>query len=192
MVQGREPVLQHRAGRHRIERHHLDAACLQFLEEFLRRLVRAHRVVDEAHLHARLGARDERRGELLADIVGLEDVRLHVDVVLGTPDGGEHRGVRVGPVLEKDHTVADAERAAGERFLDGDVLLERTAIRRFGLELLDDRLALLRREDSATALEAHVVGADLLRLQEIAVDRRRRARAEEQDERRDAGGAKKR
>ena len=61
---------------------------------------------------------------------------------LRAADRGEHRVVGGRAVLEQDHAVADAERGAGDRLLDGEVAVEEIGFRRARLEVLDDGLAL--------------------------------------------------
>ena len=105
------------------------------------------RVVDQVDLHAFALLGDQRIGELATDVVVLEDVGLHVDVVARPADRREHRRVRGRPVLEQRDGVAGGQRRSGNGFLEREVAVEDA-----GLDTADAcrplRMALLRSADS--------------------------------------------
>ena len=115
-------VIAHQPGQRpgdprRVEGPHLDPAVAQPVPEPPAGGVqRAEPVVDEPHLHAGLGAGDQRVGEPLARRVVVEDVDLEVDEALGGGDGVEPRRVVLRGVLQQPHGVAlDQRRAGGAR-----------------------------------------------------------------------------
>ena len=187
MVERVEPSRHHGSGPQRIELDHLHAARGEVREEFPGRVERARRVVDEPHVESRPRFLGQRGGELPADVIAVEDVGLHVDVVLRPLDGGKHRRVGLGAVFEERHLVADAERSVGQRLLDREVMLEDVVAGGVALDLLEERLALRAGEYAARALEAHF-GDVGFGPQEIAVERRGRARAEKRSEERECRG----
>ena len=133
----------------RIELQRADAAVAQALEELLRRAERAHAVVDQVHLHAFALLCDQCVREAPADLVVLEDVRLHVDVVTRGCDGHEHGAVRVRPVLEQPDTIAADEGRSGHGLLDREVAIEDSRVVGAALESGEDLATARRRERPA-------------------------------------------
>src|SRR5687768_3920374 len=114
-------------GRHwvdRIEFDHADAALPETFEESLWRAESAHAVVDEIDLHSRRLPLQQQIRKLATGLVVLEYVGFEIDVVARLTYGGEHGGVRRGPVLQQNRPVSDHERAADDCLLDRDVLLK--------------------------------------------------------------------
>ena len=75
------PFLARRQRVDRVELEHPDAAVGQPLEEGRRRADGAHAVADQIDLHALPLLVDQRLRKALADLVVVQDVGLHVDVV---------------------------------------------------------------------------------------------------------------
>src|SRR3569832_1046799 len=72
---------------HRVVFEQIDAAGAEPLEKFARRAEGADAVVDEIDLYALRLLLDQGIGETPAHLVVVEDIGLHVDVILGRPDG---------------------------------------------------------------------------------------------------------
>ncbi len=141
------------AGLTRIELQRADAVVAQALEELLRRTERAHAVVDQVHLHALLLLCDQRIRKAPADVVVLEDVRLHVDVVACGRDGREHGAVRVRSVLQQAHAVATDEWRSRHRLLDREVAIEDPRIVSTALESGEDLAAARGRQRSTRTFD---------------------------------------
>ena len=118
----------------------------QPLEELGGCAKRAHAVVDQVHLHALLLLLDQGIHEAPADLVILEDVGLHVDVVACRQDGREHRPISVWSVLQQPDPVAGQQRAVGHGLLNCEVTVKNAGVVGTALELRQDRLAARRRE----------------------------------------------
>ena len=149
------PALAHRQRVDRIEFEHARASFGQLLEEGGWRAEAAHAVADQVDLHAMLLLGDERLHEALADLVVLENVGLQVDVVARGRDGGEHRLVGVGAVLQQPHLVAGGQRAADDGLLERQVALEDVRVLAAAVQAVEDRLALRGRQRAARAFDLH-------------------------------------
>ena len=110
-------------------------------------------VVDQVHLHALALLLDQGIREAPADLVILEDVGLHVDVVARRQDGREHRTIGVRSVLQQPDPVAGQQWAVGHRLLEREVTVEDVGVVGTALELLQDRLAARRRERPPCAVD---------------------------------------
>ena len=115
-----------------VELDRLDACVLQALEKRLRCGEAADAVVDQVDLDTLSLLCDQGVGEFPPGLVALEDVGLHVDVVACRGDRREHRRIGVRPVFEQRDPVAQAERAARDFLLEGQVAGERVRVVRPG------------------------------------------------------------
>jgi hypothetical protein len=130
-----QPLLPGRQRVDRIELEYLHAAGAQAIEERFRRADGTDAVVQQVDLHAVRALLQQQLRELPADLVVLDDVALEVDVVGGGADRGKHRPVSRRAVLQQEHPVARRERAADDRLLDGDVLLQDVELARIAGQL---------------------------------------------------------
>ena len=96
---------------------------------------------------------DEVRGR--ADLVIVEDVSLHVDVVTGCVDCGDHRPVGGRAILQKAHFVAGRQRAADDGLLHRQVAIEQVSLPATPFQAFDRGLALCSRQGSARTFELH-------------------------------------
>ena len=84
----------------------------------------------------------QRLGKALADGVVVQDVGLHVNVIGGAIDGGQHGRVGGRAVLQQQHPVAGGQRAADDGFFEGQVALEDIGHDTAGLQARQDCLSL--------------------------------------------------
>ena len=94
----------------------------------------------------------------LADLVILENVGLHVDVVARPLDGREHRPIGIGAVLEQPNTIAGQQGTVGHRLFEREVAVENVGLFGAALEPLQDRAAARRRERPLRALDLRRFG----------------------------------
>ena len=87
------------------------------------------------HLHALALLLDQGIREAPADLVILEDVGLHVDVVARRLDGREHRPIGVRAVLQQSDPIAGQQRAVGDGLLEREVTVEDVGVVGATLEL---------------------------------------------------------
>jgi hypothetical protein len=115
-VVARDPA-ERRGEARRVVAAHLDASRPQLVPESRRGLADpAEPVVHEAHLHALARPRDERRCELLAHLVVVDDVALEVDASPRAADRFEPRRIVLARVFEQADAVAlDERRPRGPR-----------------------------------------------------------------------------
>ena len=171
------PTGLRRKGVHRIEFLHLDAGVNQALEEFARRRERAGAVIHQHDFDALRTARDQCVRKLPADIIVLDDVRLHQHVILRGIDRREHCLVSGRPVAQERGAVADDERRVGDGFLECEMAIEDARLLTARFQLVEDLLALLCVESAARRLEPdRRSGA-----RHTGIDRRQRAAAGDEE-----------
>src|ERR1700722_9711007 len=83
----------------RVELDQPDSVRSHPIEEAARRKHRSEAIVDYVDLHALLLFRDQLVGELVPDLIAVENVGLEIDVMRRALDRGEHRAIRRGAVL---------------------------------------------------------------------------------------------
>ena len=115
-------------------------------------------VADQVDLHALALLVDQRLREALADLVVLDDVGLHVDVVARGRDRREHGVVGGRAVLQQHHVVAGGQRTADDGLLERQVALEDVGRLTRGAQSIENGLALRRRQGAARALQLHRLG----------------------------------
>ncbi|MNF69321.1 hypothetical protein D3C84_511970 [compost metagenome] len=125
----------------RVELQHVDAGVAEAGEEFARRGEGADAVANQVDLHAVALPGDQRLGEALADLVVVEDVGFHVDVVACRADGRHHRLIGLRAVLQQLDMIAGGQRTAGDGLLDRQVQVEDVGGHAAGLDALEDGLA---------------------------------------------------
>src|SRR5262249_15005543 len=102
------------AQRDRVEPGDLGVGVAELVEVAAAQAARAHRVEEEPHADAVLGALREELDETAAEMVGLPDVVLEVNVVRRRLDRGADRRVGRGPVgVELERLGAERRRLAG-------------------------------------------------------------------------------
>ncbi|MNG09829.1 hypothetical protein D3C84_932650 [compost metagenome] len=139
----------------RVELHQPDTRLTQSVEECRRRGEGADAVVDQVDLHATALLGDQGVGEALPDLVVVEDVGFHVDVVTRAFDGREHRRVGLGAVLQQVDLVAVGERAAHQGLFDRQMQVEDVGLHAGGLEPVQDRLAARFGKRALGAIQLH-------------------------------------
>src|SRR3569833_139260 len=149
------PTLLEIERNHRVEFEQIDAAVAVPLEKFARRAEGADAVVDEIDLFALRLLLDQGIGDTPAHLVGVEDIGLHVDVILGRPDGREHRFKGLRPIFEQGHLVAHHQRAAADGLFEREVADDEVGRLTAVAEALKDLLALLRRKRTARPRELY-------------------------------------
>ena len=100
---------------------------------------------------------DQGLRETLADLVVLEDVGLHVDVVARRHDGRQHRLVGGRAVLQQQHLVARGQRAADDGLLERQVAVEDVGVLAAGSPGRS-RIALLCAADSGPRAPSSCTG----------------------------------
>jgi hypothetical protein len=98
---------------------------------------------------------DQRLRKALADLVVLQDIGLHVDVVARRGDGFQHRAVGGWAVLQQRHLVAGGQRAADDGFFERQVAIEDAGRLARRAQAIENSLALRRRQRAARALQLH-------------------------------------
>ena len=115
----------------------------------------ADAVADQVDLHALALLVDQGLRKALADLVVVEDVGLHVDVVAGRHDGRQHRPVGGRAVLQQPHPVAGGQRAADDGLLARQVAVEDAGLRAEAAQAFEHGLALRGRQGAARPFQLH-------------------------------------
>jgi hypothetical protein len=121
----------------------------QLLEESRWGVEGAHDVADEIDLHALPLLGDEGLRKALADLVIVQDVGLHVDVILRRQDGCVHCPIGRRAVLQQQHLVAGRQRTADDGLLNRKVAREDVGVLAAVRQAAEDRLALCGRQRTA-------------------------------------------
>jgi hypothetical protein len=81
---------------------------------------------------------------------------LPFDVVARAADRGQHRRIGRRAVFEQHHRIAGGQRIAGERLLDREVAIQQRGVLAAGLQAIEDRLVIARRQQATVgALDLH-------------------------------------
>ena len=102
----------------------------------------AYAVTDEIDLHTLLLFGDQCLCKALADLVVVQDVGLHVDVILRRQNGRVHCLVGGGAILQQPHLVAGGQRAADDGLFQRQMAGEDVGVLASARQAIEDRLAL--------------------------------------------------
>ena len=125
-----------------VELEQVDAAVGHVLEEGGRRAESADTVPDDVDLHALPLPGDQCLCKAFADLIVVEDVGLHVDVILRRQDGGVHRLIGGRSILEQQHLIAGGQRRADDGLLERQVAVEDIGVLAPAFQAVEDHLAL--------------------------------------------------